>query len=167
MATVTCSEMTYYFSFETIVTSLLILREKYVNDTTFSSSTFPSYAFGVQHFGWDFCVCDRLKKSNHWGSHFPSSWMVHAGCAFVADICPSRTWMIKSVRWNTCVHRLDLRLYSHPKEFWGNGVRTHINSMGKAFSTGKKISPEEDRTHNVSNRTQSPTHHQLSYAGPR
>ena len=25
----------------------------------------------------------------------------------------------ESVRWNACVHRLDLGLYSHPKEFWG------------------------------------------------
>ena len=29
------------------------------------------------------------------------------------------------------MHRLDLDLYSHPKEFLGNGVRTHVNSMGK------------------------------------
>ena len=36
----------------------------------------------------------------------------------------------ESVRWNACVHRLDLGLYSHPKEFWGNGVRTHVNSKG-------------------------------------
>ena len=26
----------------------------------------------------------------------------------------------ESVRWNGCVHRLDLGLYSHPKEFLGN-----------------------------------------------
>ena len=25
----------------------------------------------------------------------------------------------ESVGWNACVHRLDLGLYSHPKEFWG------------------------------------------------
>ena len=25
----------------------------------------------------------------------------------------------KSVRWNACVHRLDLRLHPHPKEFQG------------------------------------------------
>ena len=35
-----------------------------------------------------------------------------------------------------CVHRLDLGSYSHPKEFWGNGVRTHGNSKGKITSTG-------------------------------
>ena len=34
----------------------------------------------------------------------------------------------KSVQWNACVHRLDLGIYSHPKEFLGNGVRTHVNS---------------------------------------
>ena len=29
------------------------------------------------------------------------------------------------------MHRQDLGLYSHLKEFWGNGVRTHVNSKGK------------------------------------
>ena len=43
----------------------------------------------------------------------------------------------ESARWNACVHRLDLGLYSHPKEFLGNGVRTHNNSNGKIPSTGK------------------------------
>ena len=39
---------------------------------------------------------------------------------FVAGIHPSRTWMagsMESVRWVACVHRLDLSLNSHPKEF--------------------------------------------------
>ena len=48
--------------------------------------------------------------------------MVRAGCVFVAGIHPSRTWTsgsFESVRWNACMHRLDLGLYSHPKEFWG------------------------------------------------
>ena len=65
--------------------------------------------------------------------------MVHAGCVFVTGIHPSRIWMsgsFESVRWNACVHRLDLGLYSHPKEFWGNGVRIHVNSKGKIPSTG-------------------------------
>ena len=69
-------------------------------------------------------------KSNLRGSHILSSWMVHAGCGFVA-IHPSRTRMsgsFESVRWNACVHRPDLGLHSHLKEFWGNGVRTHVNS---------------------------------------
>ena len=34
----------------------------------------------------------------------------------------------ESVRMNAYVHRLDLGLYCHPKEFWGNGVRTYVNS---------------------------------------
>ena len=42
----------------------------------------------------------------------------------------------ESVRWNACVHRLDLGLYSHLKEFWRNGVRTHVNSKGKIPSSG-------------------------------
>ena len=32
------------------------------------------------------------------------------------------------MQWNACVHRLDLGLYFHPKEFWGNGVKTHVKS---------------------------------------
>ena len=48
--------------------------------------------------------------------------MVRAGCVFVAGIHLSRTWTsgsFESVRWNACMHRLDLGLYSHPKEFLG------------------------------------------------
>ena len=36
-----------------------------------------------------------------------------------------------SVRWNACVHRVDLGLFSHPKEFLGNGFKTHVSSIGK------------------------------------
>ena len=32
------------------------------------------------------------------------------------------------------MHRLDLSLYSHLKEFWGSGVRTHVNSKGGGLS---------------------------------
>ena len=38
--------------------------------------------------------------------------------------------------WNVCVHRHDLGLYSHRKEFLVNGVRTHVKSKGKIPSTG-------------------------------
>ena len=48
----------------------------------------------------------------------------------------SMSGSFESVRWNTYVHRLDLGLYSHLKEFLGNGVRTHINSKGKIPLTG-------------------------------
>ena len=66
--------------------------------------------------------------------------MVHAGCAFVAGIHLSRAQMsgsFESVQWNACVNRLDIGLYSHPKQFLGNGVRTHAYSKGKIPSTGK------------------------------
>ena len=121
-----------------------------VHHSSSSSSELPSYISGVSHFGWDFCACARFCLfvfvfyflSNYWGSHIPSSWIVFAGCEFVDGIHPSKTWVsgpLESVRWNACVHRLDLGLYSHPKEFGGNGVRTHVNSKGKIPSTGKKI----------------------------
>ena len=65
---------------------------------------------------------------------------MHAGCVLVAGIPPSRTRMsasFESVQWNPRVLRLDLGLYSYPKEFLRNGVRTHVNSKGKIPSTGK------------------------------
>ena len=37
---------------------------------------------------------------------------------------------------NACVHRLDLDLYSHPKEFWGKGVRTQVNFKWKILLRG-------------------------------
>ena len=41
------------------------------------------------------------------------------------------------MRWKACVHRLDLGLYSHPKEFLGNEVRTHVNSKENSPLPGK------------------------------
>ena len=71
------------------------------------------------------------------------------------------------MQWNDCVHILDLGLYSHPNEFFGTGVRTHVNFKRKNPSTPKQFSSEEDQIHNtVSSRTASPTYHQLSYSGP-
>ena len=73
--------------------------------------------------------------------------MVHAGCVFDAGIYPSTTWMsgsFESLRWNACVHKLNLGLYSRPKEFGGHGVRNHADSKGKIPSTGAS---DEVRTH--------------------
>ena len=65
------------------------------------------------------------------------------------------------------MHRLDLGLYSHPKEFGGNGVRTHVNSKRKFPLPEKKFSPEEDRTHDAAtSRTASPTHDQRAIPAP-
>ena len=58
----------------------------------------------------------------------------------------------ESVWWNACVHRLDLGLYSHSKEFLGNGVRTHVNSKGKILPSPSSHLPEAQRrvrTHNA------------------
>ena len=73
-----------------------------------------------------------------------SGWCM-LGVCFVAGIHPSRIRMsrcFESVRWNACVHRLDLGLYSHPKKFWGNGDRTLANTKGKIPSTGKILHRE-------------------------
>ena len=42
----------------------------------------------------------------------------------------------ESMRWNACEPRLDLDFFSHPKEFWQNGVRNHVNSKGKVLLKG-------------------------------
>ena len=60
-------------------------------------------------------------ESNHEVVTFRLRWMVHAGYVFVAGIHPSMTCMsgsFESARRNACVHRLDLGLYSHPKDFF-------------------------------------------------
>ena len=93
--------------------------------------------------------------------------MVHAGCVFVAGIHPSRTWMLGSFEFvwcNACVHRIDLGLYSHPKEFLEYEISTPVNSKGKIPSTGGS---EEGETHDAaSSRTVSPTHYQLNASDP-
>ena len=69
--------------------------------------------------------------------------MVHAVCVFAASIHMSRTWMsgsFESMQLNACVHRLDLSLYSPLKEFWGYGVRAHVNSKGKKSPLLEKFS---------------------------
>ena len=38
----------------------------------------------------------------------------------------------ESVRWNACVHRLDLGLYSHPKEFGGMESEPMLTPRGKS-----------------------------------
>ena len=56
---------------------------------------------------------------------------------------------------NACVHRLDVGFYSHLKEFWEIGVKTHISSKGRIPSTGGS---EEGRTCDAaSHRTASTT----------
>ena len=92
--------------------------------------------------------------------------MVRAGCVFVAGIHPSRTWTsgsFESMRWNACMHRLDLGLYSHPKEFfWGMEFEPML--------TPREKSPlPENVPRGVSNPRHfgsEPKHYQLSYSGP-
>ena len=128
------------------------VNQQMKNKTSFSSSAFLAVSLG------EIFAHVAVFSSNHWGSHIPSSWMVHAGCVFVAGIHPSRTWMSASsecVQWNACTHRLNLDLYYHLKEFTGNGVRTHVNSKGKIPSTGGS---EEGWTHDAASSGQRAQH---------
>ena len=56
---------------------------------------------------------------------------------------------VESVRGNACVHRLDRSLYSHPKEFFGNEVGTHVNSKGKIPSTEAQRRMEPTTLHHA------------------
>ena len=92
--------------------------------------------------------------------------MVRAGCVFVAGIHPSRTWTsgsFESVRWNACVHRLDLGLYSHSKEFFGEWSLNPCWLQGKN-PLYRKISPEEDRTRDAVD--SEPKHYQRAIPDP-
>ena len=95
-----------------------------------SSSALQAISLGFAIMGEIFAYV-TVSLSRNRGSHILSSWMVHAGCVFVANTHLSRTWMsgsFESVQWHACVHRLDLGLYSS-KRVLGNGVRTHENPL--------------------------------------
>ena len=95
-----------------------------------SSSAFPAISLGFTIFGWDFCVCDRFNPTTE-----VAGFRLHGWCtlllAFTCLVHECQDLLSLSVWWNACVQKLDLGLYSYPKEFWGNGVRTHVNSKGK------------------------------------
>ena len=82
----------------------------------------PSYFSGVhQFFGEIICVCDHFFNPTIEVVTFRLHGWCMLGMFFVAGIHPSGTWMsgsFKSVWWSANVHRLDLRLYSHPKQFF-------------------------------------------------
>ena len=113
---------------------------------------FPSYISGVHHLGWDFCVCDFFNPTIEVVTFCLHGWCIMGvfllpafirlghKCQDPLSLC-THAWNacvhLCTQAFHACVHRLDLSLYSHPKEFWGNGVRTHVNSKGKISSTGK------------------------------
>ena len=135
-----------------------------------SSSAFPSYISGVHHLGWDFFVCDCFffNPTIEVVTFHLRGWCM-LGVFFVASIHPSRTWTSESfefVWWNACVHRLDLGLYSHLKEFLGTGVRTHANSKGKIPSTGKNFLRGGLNPWRCIKQDSEPTTLPTSYCGP-
>ena len=47
----------------------------------------------------------------------------------------------ESVRWNACVHRLDLGLYSHPKGFFGGEMESGKKSPLPENSPERRVEP--------------------------
>ena len=89
----------------------------------------PSYIWGSPFRVRFLCSVTVFVKKNQTTVLF--TFCLHGWCMlgvfFVAGIHPSRTWTLgsfESLWWNTCVHRLVLSVYSHPKESGGNRVRT-------------------------------------------
>ena len=72
----------------------------------------------------------------------------------------------ESVRWNACVHRLDLGLYSHPKEILGNRVRAHVNSKEKIPSTEKILLRGGLNPRRCVKQDREPNSLPTSYSGP-
>ena len=50
---------------------------------------------------------------------------------------------LEFVRWNACVHRLDLCLYSHPKEFFGGVGRGREGRGGRPMESEPIVTPRE------------------------
>ena len=64
------------------------------------------------------------------------------------------------------MHRLELGLYSHPKELWWNGVRAHVNSKGKIPSTGKILLRGGSNPYRCIKQDSEPTTLPTSYSSP-
>ena len=132
-----------------------------------SSSAFPSYIYGVHHF-W-------VKFLRMWPFFNPTikvvTFRLRGWCVLGVFLLPAftrlgheRQDLLSPCDEMHVMHRLDLGLYSHPKEFLGNGVWTHVNSKGKIPSKGK-ISPGEDRTRDAVD--SEPKHYQRAIPAPR
>ena len=72
---------------------------------------------------------------------------------------------LESVRWNACVHILDLDLYSHPKELSGNGAEPVLTPREKSPLL-EKCSKEDGAHDAASSRAASPTHYQRAIPAP-
>ena len=110
--------------------------------TTSSSSSFsvyPAISLRFTIFGEIFEYV-TIFQSNHRGSHILSSWMMHAGCVFEANIHQSGTWMSGPLslrdEMHVCADWTSVCTLSW-KNSLGNGVRTHVNSKGKITSTAR------------------------------
>ena len=116
-----------------------------------TSSAFPCYISGVHPFWMRFLftmIFFFFSKSNHWGSHIPSSWMVHAGCVFVAAFThlgyECQDLLSLSNGMHVCTDKNSVYILIRKSlgggggggGGGGNGVRTQVNSNGKIPSTG-------------------------------
>ena len=145
--------------------SLLLRSQLYLwGQPLFFFFCVPSFIPGVHHFRGDNCTCDHFLIQPLRQSH--SIFM--DGACWVCFYCWHSPVQDMNVRifWVPVVEcRLDLGLYSHPKEIWGNGARNHVNSKEKIPSTGG--SEEIWTCDAASHRSESPTRYELSYYGPK
>ena len=100
------------------------------------------YLWGSPFWGWDFCVCGRFFNP----TIAVVTFHLNGRCMLGVFLLPEFTYLghlmsgsYDSMQWNACVHRLDLSLYSHPKEFWGNGLDLVLTPRGKSPLPEKKI----------------------------
>ena len=101
------------------------------------------------------------------------TFCLHGWCMLGLLLLPAFTCLghehqdlFESVWWIACVRRLALSLYSHPKEFWGSGVRTHVISKGKIPSTGKILFREGSNPRRCIKQDSKPNTLPTSHSGP-
>ena len=121
----------------------------------------PSYICGVHHLV-SLCVFDCfLNPTIEVVTFRLCGWSMVCFCCRHSPVedMNVRFFGVRAMGMHVCID-----CNSHPKEFWRNGERNHLNSKGKIQSKGGS---EEVRTRDaVSYRTASPTHYRLSYTAP-
>ena len=132
-----------------------------------SSSAFPSYISGLQHFGRDFGVCDLFNPTTEvvtfrlWGRCMLGVFLLpaftHLGheCQDLLSLCSGM---------HMCT---DLGLSSHPNDIGGNGVRTHVNSKRKIPSTTNILLREGSNPRCCIKQESKPNILPTSYSGPK
>ena len=122
----------------------------------FSSSAFPAISLGFTSFGesfpYDRCLFQPKIVTFH----------LHGWCVLGVFLLPVLTCLgcFESMRWNACVHRPDLSLYSHPS-FGGMESEPMLTPRDKS-----PLLQAQRRLNHASDSGRSVSQHTTSYYDP-